>query len=146
MTYVKFNQPHSKTIDGFVNGFLNDLPSMLGKSYSSDSTIQAPANIIESKENYKIELAVPGRNKEDFKIQIDKNLLNVSFEKKNPTLNENEKVIRSEFSFNSFKRTFTLDDKVDAEKISAKYENGILILNIPKKEELVKAPKEIEIQ
>lgn len=146
MTYVKFNPQHPKVLNGFVNEFFNELPTIFNKTFSTESSVHAPVNIIESKDSYKIEMAVPGRNKEDFKINVDRNLLTVSFEKKEETQNENEKVVRSEFSFSSFKRTFTLDDKVDAEKISAKYENGILELSIAKKEELIPSPKEIQIQ
>jgi HSP20 family protein len=118
----------------------------LNKNLATDANIHAPVNITEAKEFYKLELAVPGRNKEDFKINIDRNLLTVSFEKKEEVKEENETFVRNEFSFNSFKRTFTLNEKVDAERISAKYENGILVLNLPKKEELIQAPKEVQIQ
>src|SRR4051812_26456793 len=82
----------------------------------------APVNIMESENGYHLELSVPGRNKEDFAISIDKNLLTVSFEKKQ----EGEtklKTIKKEFSFGSFKRSFTLDEKINAEAIEAKYDN-----------------------
>lgn len=145
MTYVKFN-PATRSINGFVDGFLNDFPSILNKTFTTEASSHAPVNITENKESYKIELSVPGRIKEDFKINIEKNLLIISYEKKEGTPQENEKTIKTEFNFASFRRTFTLDEKVDAEKISAKYENGILVLNVPKKEELIQSPKEIQIQ
>ena len=81
-----------------------------------------------------LELNVPGRNKEDFKIKIDKDLLTVSFEKKDVKESDSNSVIRREFSFNSFTRSFTLDEKVDAASVAASYENGILKIELPKKE------------
>ena len=145
MTYVKFPAT-TKSLNGLVDGFFNEFPSLLNKNFATEGSVHAPVNITESKESYKLELAVPGRNKEDFKINIDRNLLTVSFEKREEVKNENETLVRNEFSFSSFKRTFTLNEKVDAEKISAKYENGILVLILAKKEELLQAPKEVQIQ
>lgn len=146
MNYVKFNPQTPKAFNGLVNEFFNEFPAIFNNTFSTEASVHAPVNILETNDSYKIELAVPGRNKEDFKINIDRNLLTISYEKKQETKEENEKVVRNEFSFSSFKRSFTLDEKVDAEKISAKYENGILELTIAKKEELIPSPKEIQIQ
>jgi HSP20 family protein len=79
---------------------------------------------------------VPGRNKEDFKINVDKGLLTVSYEKKEEAETKEVKSIRKEFSFQSFKRSFSLDEKINAEGIEAKYENGILKVFLPKKKKL----------
>lgn len=139
MTLVKFNQPLTKSFDNLLEGFWNDpfTPNLRG---------DAPVNISETKDAYKLDFSVPGRAKEDFNVSIDRNLLTISYEKKQEQREENEKRLRREYSFESFKRTFTLDEKIDAEKISAKYENGILSLELPKKEEVKISPKTVEIK
>jgi len=105
-----------------------------------------PVNISENNNSYNLEFNVPGRNKEDFKINVDKGLLTVSYEKKEETEAKDIKSIRKEFSYQSFKRSFTLDEKINADSIEAKYENGILNVILPKKEEVKVAPKQISIQ
>ena len=140
MTLVKFNQPSAKSLNGFLDSFFNDA------SYTPAGNLNVPAvNIYESKDDYELAFNAPGRNKEDFKITVDKNILTVAFEKKEETKDENKKQVKREFSFQSFKRSFTLDEKIAAENIAAKYENGILTLTLPKKEEVKIQPKEIAI-
>lgn len=146
MTYVKVNNPINKSFDGLMNELFNDLPISFGKSIREDVLHFPPANIIENNELYKIELAAPGMEKADFNVKLDGKILNISSEKKIETAGENEKMIRKEFSYKSFKRSFTLDEKIDAANISAKYENGILKLELPKKEEVKNVAKEIVIQ
>ncbi len=140
MTYAKFNQPAMKTLDSFLDSFLNEMPVNTG------SRMNFPAvNISETKDIYELEFNVPGRNKEDFKITVDKNILTVSFDKKEDKNDENRKQIKNEFTLQSFKRSFTLDEKIIAENIAAKYENGLLILTLPKKEEVVAEAKQISV-
>ncbi|MEO6893657.1 MAG: Hsp20/alpha crystallin family protein [Ginsengibacter sp.] len=140
MTTLKFNQPNFKTLDNFLDNLLSDLP------VASNSSMNLPAvNISETNDNYELEFNVPGRKKEDFKITVDKNILTVSFETKEEQKDENKKFIKKEFSSRSFKRSFTLDEKINADAINAKYENGILFLTLPKKEEVKVVPKEIAI-
>ncbi len=140
MTLVKFNQPGSKALNGFLDSFLNDF------HYTPNNNLNFPAvNINESNDDYELAFNVPGRSKEDFKITVDKNILTVSFEKKEEVKDENKKQIKKEFSLQSFKRSFTLDEKIAADNIAAKYENGILTLTLPKKEEVKVQPKEIAI-
>jgi len=122
---------------------LNELPVVSGKDWNSNVP---PTNIVETADAYHLELSVPGRNKEDFNVNIDKGLLTISFEKKEETKNEDVKGIRKEFSYQSFKRSFSLDDKIDTEKIQAKYENGILKFLLPKKEQAKDTTKQISIQ
>jgi HSP20 family protein len=106
----------------------------------------APVNIKETEKNYSVDVAAPGFDKADFKVSLDQNILTISAEKKNEVKNEGEKEIRREYSLRSFKRSFTLDEKIDAAAIEAKYVNGVLTLNLPKKEEVKSASKEISIQ
>jgi HSP20 family protein len=140
MTTLKFNQPTLKTLDSFLDNLLSDLPVINGNAMNLPAV-----NISETPDNYELEFNVPGRKKEDFKITVDKNILTVSFEKKEETKEENKQFIKREFSSSSFKRSFTLDEKINADAINAKYENGILFLTLPKKEEVKVLPKEIAI-
>ena len=104
-----------------------------------------PANVKETDENFELSLSVPGFTKADFKIDIDKDLLIISSEIKKEEEKEDVKFTKKEFTFKSFKRTFTLPKTVDTENISAEYLNGILNINLPKKEEVKAAKKTITI-
>jgi HSP20 family protein len=105
-----------------------------------------PVNIHETNDGYHLELMAPGLSKEDFKINLEKGLLTISYEKKAETENKDYKTHRKEFSVTSFKRSFNVDDKINADGIQAKYDNGVLKLLLPKKEEVKVQPKEIAIQ
>lgn len=92
-------------------------------------------NITEHNDEYLVSLAVPGMSKDDFKIDIDGNMLSISSEKEE-TKEEKEKIFtRKEYNYSSFSRSFTLPDEINKEKIDAKYENGILKIALPRKEE-----------
>ena len=144
MTLLKINQPKRYGSD-WMGEFFNDLPSAFGKTIGEESFLPK-VNINETNDAYVLQVSAPGRTKEDFKISLEKNLLTISSEKKDEQQTENEKQIRREFSFQSFKRTFTVDEKIDAEKIDAKYENGLLTLTLPKKEEVKLVAKTISVQ
>jgi HSP20 family protein len=102
-------------------------------------------NIKETKEGYQLEVAAPGMSKENFSITVEKDLLSISAEKENEAKNENEKFTRKEFSYTKFKRSFTLPETIDAANIKAVYENGILKVNLFKKEEVKIEAQKIEI-
>jgi HSP20 family protein len=143
MTMVKLHSPVQKNLNNFFDEFFNELPAF-GKTVNN---LFSPAvNIVETSDAYHLELNVPGRNKEDFQIAVDKGLLTISYEKKEEAKNEDAKVVRREFSFQSFKRSFTVDEKINAEAIQAKYENGLLKLLLPKKAEQQQPVKTINIQ
>lgn len=141
MTLVKQNPAY---LGNLFDELFNQFPASWGKDVQTLSS--APANIHETKEGYHIEMNAPGRNKEDFKINIEDGLLSISFEKKEETEKKEHKTLRREFSYQSFSRSFSLDDKINAAGIQAKYENGILKLFLPKKEEVIVSPKQISIQ
>ncbi len=104
-------------------------------------------NIAESNESFKIEFAAPGLSKEEFKINLDNNVLTVGSEKKEEKEESNENFTRREFNYSSFQRSFTLPDSVNGEEITAEYQNGVLNIEIPKREEAKAKPvREIEIQ
>jgi HSP20 family protein len=146
MTLVKVNNPINRTFDGLMNELFNELPVTFGKSIREDVLQFPPANIVEKADLYRIELAAPGMEKADFNVKLDAKVLTISAEKKTEAATENEKLIRREFGYKSFKRSFTLDEKIDAANITARYENGILTLELPKKEEIKAGAKEITIQ
>lgn len=133
----------------FDDFFNRDFSNWGLSNYSDTNTTVPGVNIKETKDNFDVEVAAPGMNKKDFKIQLDGNLLTICSEKtdRKEENNEDEKYSRKEFSYQSFERSFMLPkDVVDADKIEAKYENGLLHLVIPKKEEAKqKPPKQIQI-
>jgi HSP20 family protein len=141
MTLVK---RHPANINYLFDEIFNGFPTQWGKD-QFQSNFTPAVNIHETIEGYHLELNVPGRNKEDFKVSIENNLLTIAFEQKEVIENKDYKTLRREFSFKSFKRSFSLDEKVNADAIQAKYENGILKLFVPKKEVIKVAPKEIAI-
>ena len=146
MTLVKVNNPVAKSFDGFINDIFNDLPATFGKAVREDVFGFPPVNIIENANTYQLEVAVPGFDKADFNIKLDGNLLTLSSDKKAAEKNEGEKIVRKEFSNKAFKRSFTVDEKIEAAAIEAKYENGILKVTLPKKEVAKAVTKEITIQ
>ena len=92
-----------------------------------------PANITETETAYKVELSAPGLTRSDFKVELDDNVLTVSGEKEEENKTDGEHY-RREFSYNSFSRSFQLPDNVKDEDINAKYDNGMLLITVPKKE------------
>lgn len=146
MTLVRTNNPFAKSFDGLMNEIFNDLPSTFGKNLKQDVYGFPPVNIVEKNDHYHLQVSAPGFEKGDFNLKLEGDTLTVSAEKKEEIKSETDKVISKEFSSKAFKRTFTLDEKIDAANISAKYENGILHVGLPKKEEVKAVTKEINIQ
>jgi HSP20 family protein len=143
MSLVRFSQ-YPSLFDRF---FENDLFDWSNRNYSTTNTTLPSVNIKESTEDFEVEVAAPGFNKNDFKIELNNNLLTLSSEKKvdNET-KDGQQFTRREFSYQSFSRSFTLPNIADGDKIGAKYENGILKVTIPKKEEAKPKPaKQISI-
>ncbi|HEV7330768.1 MAG TPA: Hsp20/alpha crystallin family protein [Flavisolibacter sp.] len=143
MTVVRYNN----RLNGnpAFNNLLSDLFPPTSSFYREQQR-SVPVNIRETENEYRLEVVAPGWNKEDFKISLENNLLTVSVEKKEETVNQNEKFVRREYKQSSFKRSFTVDEKINADAISAQYVNGVLTLNLPKKEEVKPATKQITIQ
>lgn len=145
MTLVKFNNGHKNHI---ANPFFNDVYNLLNDSTLGEKfASRTPAvNIAETENEFEVELAVPGLKKEDFKINLEKNVLTVSAEKKAEEVNETKKYSKREYSYNSFTRSFTLPQSADQNKIEADYTDGILKLTIAKKEEAKIVTREITIK
>jgi HSP20 family protein len=143
MTIVKRNGNLMNTFPALFSDFFNrDLFDSSGSNFSNTGTTLPAVNIKETKENFEVEMAAPGMTKNDFKVELDGNLLTITSETNNQVEeNEGDRYSRKEFSYQSFQRSFTLPkDVVDAEKINAKYEDGVLRLLIPKKEEAKQKP------
>ena len=104
----------------------------------------APAvNIKDTEKSFELELAVPGVKKDDFTIEVDHDVLTISSEVTRENEESQEQYTRREFSYAAFKRAFTLPETVDSTKIDARYENGILTLTLPKKQEALPNPKRV---
>lgn len=142
MNVVKRN--NSNTFPFVMDELFRDF---LGGTQYVNNKGTAPVNIKETESAFQLELAAPGLRKEDFNIEIDKDVLTISSEtKKENTENEEGKFTRREFVHTSFKRAFTLPENVNAEDINAAYKDGVLKVSLPKKEaELPKAKRVIEI-
>ncbi len=148
MTNTKMNlKPLEETLGNFMDGVFSGLPSFFRNDFNfSEGKGFAPANVKETEKAFVIELAVPGFEKGDFTIRLDQNLLVIEAERKNETKDDNEKQVRREFRFRSFKRTFTIDEKIDTTGIDARYINGVLTLNLPKQETVKPASQVIDIK
>lgn len=130
--------------DFFNRGLMN---WGLSNFSASDSTLPA-VNIRETDNSYEVQMAAPGMKKEDFKVELDNNILTISSEKTDEYEdNGKEKYSRREFYYQSFQRSFNLPKEVvDEEKIEAHYKDGVLHLNIPKRETAKqKPPRKIKI-
>src|SRR5688500_1077222 len=104
-----------------------------------------PVNVRETDKTFEMELIIPGIRKEDLKLHVSEGMLTISFESQEEKTQENNRWLRHEHSAHSFSRNFNLDDSIDVNKISAKYENGVLYLTLPKKENAQRVSKTIEI-
>ena len=115
--------------------------------FEKEFASRVPAvNIKENGKEFKIELSVPGFSKNDFKVNVEGDILTIRAEKEEEKKEESERFTRKEFSYSSFSRSFTLPQAANGEKIDAKYENGVLRLALPKKEEAkVSDKKEIKV-
>jgi len=141
MTLVRFNGTPSAVFPygNLLNEFLTDLGTVNG----GDVRRNSPAvNVAETAEAYRLEVAAPGLTKEAFKIHVEDEVLSISSEQP-ATETEGLKYVRREFGYGSFKRTFRLPKRVNVEGIEARYENGILFVHVPKREET--KPRTIQI-
>ncbi len=145
MTLVKFNKPVSNSL---MPGFNDVFDSIFNDTFFNDRmTSRVPAvNISESENHYHVELAAPGLRKEDFKLNLDRNQLSVSVETSAENQEHQKNYSKREYSYGSFVRSFTLPDGADANQIEASYTDGILTIDIAKREEAKIVRKQIEIK
>ena len=142
MSIVKRNNRSYSTLPSIWDNFLNRDVFNWGNNFTNAENSLPAVNIKETPESFLVEMAAPGMEKKDFKIELDGTALTISSEKQDEREeNEGESYNRKEFSYQSFYRTFHLPKEVvDADKINAKYENGLLRLVIPKREEAKQKP------
>lgn len=128
-------------VEEYFNG------DFLPRFFDVENYNSVPAvNIVEGKDAFRIDVAAPGLNKEDFRINIEKNVLTISSEKEEKHEEKDEKVMRKEFSYYSFRRCFSLPETVNTDKVSASHKDGILQVVVPKREEAKEKPaREIKI-
>lgn len=148
LTRINDNVATLRPFGGLVDDFFNGpLGKWLDEDLRKSNLLGAfpPVNIKETKDTYQLDLVAPGLEKSDFKINLEGKTLFIAFEQKEEKEEGEEKHIRKEYSYRSFKRSFTVDDDIDTAKIDAKYENGILKVSLPKKEEKIQQNKEISV-
>ncbi|UFH55098.1 Hsp20/alpha crystallin family protein [Spirosoma sp. KNUC1025] len=144
-TLVRKNNNFPSLIENFFGRDVNDFFNANTPSFNNVPAV----NVVEHKDGFRIEVAAPGMKKDDFKLQLNHNNLTISGSQQtqiNDSDNSNERYTRREFSYSSFQRTFTLPTSVDADNIQASYTDGLLKIEVPKREEAkIKPPRQIEI-
>jgi len=140
MTLIKWH--NRNPLADIVNNFFdNDMADFFGKRACDPA-----ANILENPDSFQLEIAAPGMKKDDFKINLENNILTISVEMEDAQKEEGKNYTRKEFYYGSFSRSFTLPKTIEMEKIKADYDDGILKISLPKKEESrVEMKKEIKI-
>ena len=135
-TLVKWNKPVAPTFSRFFDDFfINDYPAENGNKF------RLPAvNIKEDENAYGIEVSAPGLKKDQFNINIDEDVMTISYEVVESEEEKADNYTRKEFTQSSFMRRFTLPESVDTSKVDAKYTDGILHITLPKKEEAKPKP------
>lgn len=129
----------------FMPSFFDD--DFFGNFFEGYDKLPA-TNVTETKDSYKIELSVPGFDKDKFSVEVKNNVLTISgnVEDKHEEKDKKDRIIRKEFKSSSFSRSFTLPENVDSNKISGEHQNGILVLTIPKSEKKMDEVKRIDIK
>ena len=145
MTLVKFNHKPNNTL---MPGFNDVFESIFNDTFFNDRMVtRVPAvNISESENNYHVELAAPGLKKEDFKLNLERNNLVVSVETAAQHQDNQKYYSKREYSYSSFVRSFTLPESADESRIDASYTDGILRIDIAKREEAKAVNRQIEIR
>ncbi len=152
MTVVKFKSPFFNGQIEKPAGFNSPLTGLLedffgDNFFRNDHATHVPAvNVSKENDALQLELSAPGFTKEDIKVEVENGVLTISGAHKVENETKEKTYYRKEFSYGSFKRNFNLPDEYNADNISAKYENGILRLSVPKKETVKTSTREISIQ
>jgi HSP20 family protein len=146
MSLIKFNN-RKRLFPSWTNDSLKSFLSsddFFNNDFFDEDSLMPAMNVKEHKDDFEIEFAAPGFSKKDFEVTIDDNILNICGEKKHEVEEKEEDYTRKEFSYNSFKRSLTLPKTVNTDQeVKATYKNGILKLNLLKKEEAKEQPKKV---
>lgn len=147
MALIKFptRTLNTDSVNPFVNSVFDNL---FNDSFISDRLVtRVPAvNITETPAAYNVELAAPGLQKSDFQINVDRDIISISVDKKEESEVSEKTYSKKEYSYTSFTRSFTLPDTVDHSNIAAEYTDGVLHVTIGKKEEAIVAKRLIEVK
>ena len=145
MTLVKFNNQRNHTL---LPGFNDVFDSIFNDTFFNDRMVtRVPAvNISETENNYQVELAAPGLKKEDFKLNLERNQLTISVAQTSDQQDNQKNYSKREYSYSSFVRSFTLPESADDNKIDATYTDGVLRIDIAKREEAKMVRRQIEIK
>ena len=141
MNLVKRNNSNNNFFPAIMEEFFR--PDWMGGIQNGNALTVPPVNIRETDNSFEVELSAPGKAKDDFNIELDNDLLTISSEFKTENTTEEGKFTRREFSHSSFRRSFTLPETVKADDIKASYDNGILKISLPKREEALPKPKRL---
>ncbi|SCX78857.1 Hsp20/alpha crystallin family protein [Flavobacterium caeni] len=141
MNLVKRNNSNSNFFPSIMEELFR--PDWMGGSQNLNTISVPPVNIRETDTSFEVELSAPGKSKDDFNIEVENELLTISSEYKSESTTEEGKFTRREFSYSSFRRSFTLPETVKDDDIKANYENGILKISLPKREEALPKPKRL---
>ena len=145
MTLVKFNDKRNNSL---LPGFNDVFDSIFNDTFFNDRLItRVPAvNISESENKYHVELAAPGFKKDDFKLNLEGNNLTISVEQSSDHNDNQKNYSKREYSYSSFVRSFTLPESADESQINASYNDGILRIDVAKREEAKMVRRQIEIK
>jgi HSP20 family protein len=145
MTLVKFNDNRNNAL---LPGFNDVFESVFNDTFFNDRMVtRVPAvNISETENNYHVELAAPGLKKDDFKLNLERNVLTISVEQTADNQDNQKSYSKREYSYSSFVRSFTLPESADDSQIDATYTDGILRIDIAKREEAKTVRRQIEIK
>jgi len=131
----------------FVDEFFSDnfLPKFLDWNWNFENTSTPAVNVEETEKEFLIDVAAPGLDKQDFKVNIDDNVLTISSKKEVKNEENRDGYLRREFNYSTFSRAFTLPENTESSKIKASHKNGVLTISIPKSEAKAKQVSEIKI-
>ncbi|RYY81895.1 MAG: Hsp20/alpha crystallin family protein [Chitinophagaceae bacterium] len=149
MTHTRFNtrpMTGAASFNNLLENFFAPVSSVYSERSVANGRTIVPVNVRETEAGYALDVVAPGYQKEDFSISLQEKVLTVSAEVKREDSAKTEKFLRHEYKFASFKRSFTIDENIDATAVSAQYVNGVLTLNLPKRAEVKPSVKQIEIQ
>lgn len=145
--YTNRNFNNARNFGGFIDDVLQNGLKALNEELRFDERFgHVPVNILENEKSYEIHVVAPGIKKEEFKLNVEKNVLTISYEHKEENKEQQTgKWLRTEHRTRSFKRSFTLNEKVDSAKITAQYNDGVLNISLPKKENVEQAAQSIVV-
>lgn len=144
---IMYSKPNfsSRSIGGMIEDMFQNGLSRVWSDEAAERLESAPVNIQETEKSYELQVVAPGLKKDEFKVGIDRNVLTISYDHKEQEAEKTSRWLRSEYKMRSFKRSFTLNDKIDAGSIAARYADGILYVSLPKKDPADTTPQEISV-